>query len=211
MISEVLFLLLKKGAHREPVTITTNELAGEAGISQQSASRHLIALEKEEKIRRKGSTVSVTLEGVKEAREVYSELKNALGEKSKLVFSGKVVSGVQEGKYYLSFDQYANQIKEKLGFLPYPGTLNVRVPLDDIEKRLHLRNEKPIMVDGFQAEGRTFGSIACYPCKIDGVRGAIIFPERSHHGLDVIEIIAPVFLRKKLSLKDESKITVKVI
>ncbi|MEM3952216.1 MAG: DUF120 domain-containing protein [Nitrososphaerota archaeon] len=40
---------------------------------------------------------------------------------------------------------------------------------------------------------------------------AIIFAERTHYGKDVIEIIAPVYLRGKYGLRDGDKVFVKVI
>ena len=58
MISEIEFYLLKKGAHKEPKRITTNDIADETGISQQTASRKLIELEKDEMIERMGGSCS---------------------------------------------------------------------------------------------------------------------------------------------------------
>ena len=46
MLSEIVFFLLRQGAHREPKRITTNEVAQNISVSQQTASRKLINLEK---------------------------------------------------------------------------------------------------------------------------------------------------------------------
>ena len=46
---------------------------------------------------------------------------------------------------------------------------------------------------------------------ISGLPGAVIFPEMSVHGLQVIEVISPFNLRKKLSLSDGSKVTVEMV
>ena len=57
----------------------------------------------------------------------------------------------------------------------------------------------------------SFGKIDCYRCVIGGLPGAVIFPEMSVHGLQVIEVISPFNLRKKLSLVDGSKVSVEMI
>ena len=42
-------------------------------------------------------------------------------------FRRKIVSGMGEGAYYMSLKGYRNQFIEKLGYEPYPGTLNVKL------------------------------------------------------------------------------------
>ncbi|MCX6709786.1 MAG: DUF120 domain-containing protein, partial [Candidatus Woesearchaeota archaeon] len=45
----------------------------------------------------------------------------------------------------------------------------------------------------------------CYRARIDDVFGAVVIPESSKYeraGISAVEIIAPVFLRKKFFLKD---------
>lgn len=45
-------------------------------------------------------------------------------------FTGRVFSGVGEGSFYVSL--YSKKFLEKLGFRPYPGTLNLRL-VNDVE------------------------------------------------------------------------------
>ena len=40
---------------------------------------------------------------------------------------GEVSSGLGEGRYYISRKSYIIQFQEKLGFIPFLGTLNIRV------------------------------------------------------------------------------------
>lgn len=210
MMDEVILFLLRKEAHMEPLETTTTEIADALGISQQSASRKLILLEKEGKVKREGKLISVTGKGLREAESLYAALGAALEKKAKFKFHGKVTSGTRDGQYYLSLKKYREQIKEKLGFVPYAGTLNIRVPADEINMRLLLRGKKGEVIEGFGMGERTFGRIICYKCKLNGIGGAIIFPERSHHGLDVMEVIAPANLRKKLSLKEGDSVVCEV-
>jgi CTP-dependent riboflavin kinase len=39
----------------------------------------------------------------------------------------------------------------------------------------------------------------------------VVFPENSRHGLQVLEVISPFNLRKKLSLSDGSKLGVEIV
>ncbi|MEM4555116.1 MAG: DUF120 domain-containing protein [Candidatus Anstonellaceae archaeon] len=215
MISEILLYLLKKGAHREPQRITTGEIAQEIGISQQTASRKMIQLEQEGKIIRQNGMVAITPQAISQIRRAVAEINQSL-KGTTISFSGKVASGLGEGAYYMRQKGYLDQFIKKLCFKPYPGTLNVTIEGEDIEKRLHLREQKPIVIEGFRSrpkngETRTFGRIDAYRCSVSGLPGAIIFPERSLHGLRTLEVISPFNLRKKLNLADGSQITIEVV
>ena len=49
----------------------------------------------------------------------------------------------------------------------------------------------------------------CFPVLIGGrFRGAILVPLRTTHNLDVLELIAPEFLRENLKLKDGDTVEV---
>jgi riboflavin kinase, archaea type len=37
----------------------------------------------------------------------------------------KIASGLEQGQYFISRVGYSRQFVEKLGFVPFPGTLNV--------------------------------------------------------------------------------------
>ena len=68
-----------------------------------------------------------------------------------------------------------------------------------------------IEIKGFQNEDRTFGLVKCYPAFINNeVKGALVTALRSHYDASVLEIIAPVCLRKALCLKDGNKVKVEV-
>ncbi|MEM4348211.1 MAG: DUF120 domain-containing protein [Candidatus Anstonellaceae archaeon] len=214
-MSEVLLYLLKRGAHREPLRITTGEIAQAVGISQQTASRKMIQLEKEGQIVRQEGKVAITQKAIDQIRKAVAEINQSLRGTS-ITFSGKVASGLGEGAYYVTQKGYFNQFVKKLCFKPYPGTLNVTIEGEEIEKRLHLREQRPIVIEGFRGrpksgETRTFGRIDAYRCSIGGLPAAIIFPERSLHGLRTLEIISPFNLRKKLNLADGTPVTVEVV
>ncbi len=210
MISDIVFYLLKKGAHREPVRITTGEVAEHIDVSQQTASRKLIELERLGEITREGGKVFVTEKAIAQVRRLMKEVLGSL-EGSTMVFSGKVVAGLGEGAYYMGQKKYAEQFDKKLCFRPYPGTLNVSIGEEDIEKRLLLREQKPMVINGFTSAGRTFGKIEAYRSAIGGLPCAIIFPERSLHGLQMLEIVSAFNLRKKLALSDGAEVKIDVV
>ncbi|HXV45112.1 MAG TPA: DUF120 domain-containing protein, partial [Nitrososphaera sp.] len=123
--------LLAKGARHNFVEVTTTELGKGIGRSQQAASKHLLDLENSGYIERakKGQkfAVRVTDKGYSEIQSLFSSLRAAIESTPATIdFEGSVVSGMGEGAYYMSLEGYRKQFKQKLGYEPYPGTLNVR-------------------------------------------------------------------------------------
>ena len=207
-MDDLLLALVRKGAHLHPVRITTSELGQMLGMSQQNASRRISSLEKGGLIARTKDGISLTDAGAAEMREIYSGLREAF-EKKATEFSGVIVSGFGEGKYYLSFEEYKSQIKEKFGFSPYAGTLNVRLsPAQLAAKSAFLRNAEPVMINGFKKEGRNFGDLFAYSCLVDGTEAALIVPARTHHPPEIIELVAPANLKSALKKKDGESVKI---
>jgi riboflavin kinase len=204
-----LYSLLTLGGGKAPVKVSTTELSHALGGSQQSASRHLQLLEELGLVTRRidadGSIVTITEKGLSVLNEVLQELKVHLeGVGSEvLVFDGTVVSGLFEGAYYISREGYRSQIREKLGFDPFLGTLNVRVRPEDFDKRRRLERHPSAILDGFKDGERSFGDCKCYPLLInDEIKGALIVAERTIHDLSTMEIVSPVYLRRHFGLSD---------
>lgn len=127
-----------------------------------------------------------------------------------MLIRGKVISGKGEGKKYLSENRYAEQFEKYLSFIPFPGTLNLLVEEEDYGKFKILRKKRGIVIQGFKDEGREFGSVRCFECKVDSkVRGAVIIPEKSCYS-NIMEIISDRSLRHVLSLRDGDKIDILV-
>jgi riboflavin kinase len=217
-----IFTLLKlaeMGAHRRTAKISTEYLAEKLGTSQQTASRYLIELDSNGWIKRtmtpEGCLLKITDAGIKELKKLYSNLHFLMeaAYPPSITLEGVVFTGLGEGAYYISKERYRKQFMEKLGFEPYPGTLNLKLTTDyDVKTRSELEAYPAVEVEGFRNEDRTFGSVKCYPVIIENkVKGALILALRSHYDTSVIEIIAPVFLRKQLKLKDGHKVKVEVL
>ncbi|MFA6329035.1 MAG: DUF120 domain-containing protein, partial [Candidatus Micrarchaeia archaeon] len=190
--------------------ITTGEIAEGIGVSQQTASRKLIALEREGAVVREGGAISLTPKAVSRVRAFVSAILSSLQGEA-MSFSGTVSSGIGKGARFVSQKEYMESFKRLLDFFPFAGTLNVKIEGGDIEKRITLREQPPIRVPGFAKGKVSFGKIDCYRCVIGGLPCAVIFPEMSVHGLQVLEVISPFNLRKKLSLSDGSKVSVEMV
>jgi riboflavin kinase len=217
-----LFILLKlaeMGAHKRTAKISTEYLAEKLGSSQQTASRYLIELDSKGWIKRtitpEGCLIKITDAGLKELKKLYSNLRFIMEAvyPPSITLEGVVFTGLGEGAYYISKEPYRKQFIEKLGFDPYPGTLNLKLTTDyDVKTRSELEAYPAIEIKGFRNENRTFGAVKCYPAIIENkVKGALVLALRSHYDASVIEVIAPVFLRKYFKLKDGHKVKVEVL
>lgn len=202
------------GAHQKPLELSSIQFGAYLDSSQQTASRKLKALEEENLISRQflpdGQVISITKNGIdilqKELND-YNEIFSGNGNIK--ILSGKLITGLGEGQYYISLEGYRTQFREKLGFDPYPGTLNVKLDAKSIDIRKKITEN--IRITGFTDQNRTFGKGTCFRIRISDIDGAVITPERTHYPEDIIEIIAPVNLRDHLDIKDGNKINVEVI
>lgn len=207
-------IALRGGLH-DPVFLNSQSLGGELGISPQTASRRLKSLEQQDLIKRTliadGQQVTVSEQGEATLRNEYCDYYRLFGGKEKQYqFPGIVESGLGEGAYYMSLRQYMQQFEKILGFAPYPGTLNLRLSPVAIQRRKRLTIADWYLVEGFESEGRTFGQVRCLPCMIGEIPCGIVVPGRSHYPEALVEVIAPVGLRRELNLKDGDEVLIEV-
>ena len=74
-----------------------------------------------------------------------------------------------------------------------------------------MSNTDGVIIEGFTDKKRTYGNVICYPSVINSnIQGSVILIERTHHDSSVIELISPIFLRKKLKLKDGDEVKVNI-
>lgn len=211
----IILHLAERGALVGGVGISTVKLAGELGISQQTISRLLIELEREGLVERRISgrrtTVRLTDRALDLLLALHARLRRIIEKPSEIVITGRVFTGLGEGAYYTQIPYYVRQFEEKLGFRPYPGTLNLRlISKDDLLKRALIERAAGIEIEGFSDGRRSYCGARCIKAWIDGEEVAIIFIERTHHPRDVIEIMAPLCLRERFGLKDGDVVSVKV-
>lgn len=201
------------GGTRSLISISSSELAEYMKISQQSASRFILELLKGGYIIRqmngRKQDISITEKGMALLVKEYTDLSVLLEKPIKMKLQGNVQSGLGEGRYYISRKGYIIQFQEKLGFIPYLGTLNLRIkPGSELSLR-KLRSMDGIHIDGFVTDDRTYGPVKAFTGKIGGIKCAIIFPERSVYS-DVLEVISVDYLRESLDIKDGDELLVEV-
>lgn len=120
---------------------------------------------------------------------------------------GKVFSGSGEGAKFVSLTWVRKQITEKLGFEPYPGTLNIRLTGDYINLRKRLKNVKSIEITSRE----NFCRGICFKAFLmDNLECAVVIPEIANYPEDIMEILAPINLREKFQLKDGDTVKVKI-
>lgn len=211
-----LYALARTGAMHQRRLLTTRQLGQLLGVSQQTASRrvtHCVDMGYLSRIHTaNGITVQLTEKGRNELLQVFNGLEVAITPTvEEIIIQGQVMDGLGEGAYYV--DVYSSRFKEALGFSPFSGTLNVRVSDEESRKAVgRMKDSPPLVVKGFNLDGRTFGDVICYRVKInEKAEGAIVIAQRTHHSQDTLEVISPVNLRKKLNLGSNDTIVLRFV
>jgi riboflavin kinase len=209
--------LIAKGAKNNFIPITTESLGKSIKKSQQAASKHLVELEKDGFIERimngRKVSVKITPKGYSEMVKLSYLLKSSLDSFPSFVeLEGILVSGMGEGAYYMSLKGYTKQFKSKLGYVPFPGTLNVKLQEKKyIDAMQQFTTLDGILIDGFSDNKRTYGWVKCFQATLnDKIDCQLIILERSHHDASIIELISKVCIRKAAKLNDGSKLTIKI-
>jgi len=123
-----------------------------------------------------------------------------------IIFNGRVFSGTGNGKKFIDLPWVKRQIEEKIGFSPYSGTLNIYLTKEAIKKKILLENVKEIEITpelGYYP-GKLFRAYIIY------LECAVVIPKVPTYPSNVLEVIAPVYLRRELKLVDDSLVTVTV-
>ena len=134
----------------------------------------------------------------------------------KRVLKGKVVSGANKAAFFTQLDWVLEQCSEKLGFKPFPGTLNIEIlpeSLLDVESIQEEKGIELIPPDPDDSNDPTFCTAQVLPVSIKEVDAAIIIPSEKVrvHDKNIIEVIAPMSLKDALKIDDGDtvKLTIK--
>ena len=108
---------------------------------------------------------------------------------------------------------YSDRFEKALGFKPFSGTLNVKIKDERARKAFaRMKQTPPLIVPGFTKEGRTLGDVVCYHVLINQkVEGAVVIAQRTHHGQNILEVVSPFNLRRRLKLKDDDTVMLTLI
>ncbi|HJM67153.1 MAG TPA: DUF120 domain-containing protein [Candidatus Thalassarchaeaceae archaeon] len=153
--------------------------------------------------------------------------------------SGKVTSGLGRAAVFMSQPHYQDQFRKIIGATAWPGTLNVHVENNDLSNYIALRQKAGIdtldldpkfmetvstidttiiesfRIRGFLREGRSFGGATAFQAEISAnesetISCAILIPDLTRH-VEVIEVIADVFLRESLDIEDGSIVNLNLL
>jgi hypothetical protein len=117
---------------------------------------------------------------------------------------GIVRSGQSQGSPFTQLDWVRRQFRDKLGFDPYPGTLNLHV--QDRIALAAVRAQPPIVIEPGQAG---YCAAHVYRARVNGqVTAAWIIPVVPDYADDVVELMASVSLRGALNLKDGDSVEI---
>lgn len=205
----VLKTLAMLGAIDDHVVLSSRELGEALRTTQQTASHRILDLLKRGYLtRRVGARkqgLMLTSKGADVLRQEHADYMRIFEYTKELEVRGTLISGIGEGKYYIGLPEYKKQFREKLWFVPFPGTLNVKLAGGDLSKLNILREAEGIEISGFQRDGRTFGPGKCFLATVNGEECAVVIPQRTHH-TDILEVISKHFLRDLLGLRDGDEV-----
>jgi CTP-dependent riboflavin kinase len=128
--------------------------------------------------------------------------------------SGIIRSGLGEGSAFMSLDWVRQILRERLGFAPYPATLNLRLESEEeIARWAEIRAGSGGL--SIPPPRPSFCESRCWHVVITGakdhgdvnVHGAVLFPLVDDYPEDKVEIVAPVSLKDSLGARDGDRLT----
>ncbi len=124
---------------------------------------------------------------------------------STLSLEGVLKCGLGEGAGFVALDWVSRQLADKLGFDPFPGTLNLALQGGEWDAMRDALQAAPgIAIDPPPG----FCAAKCFRVRIDDrIEGAAILPEIDDYPRDKLELVAPVGVRSALALGDGDTVT----
>jgi CTP-dependent riboflavin kinase len=132
--------------------------------------------------------------------------------------TGIIFSDSGQASSFMALDWVQEALRQSLGFVPFPATLNVRPKApQDTQIWLAVRNGSwgvslPAPPDGYC-------SARLYRVEIQGpddranakVKGAILLPDVANYPQEKIEIVAPVRLKETFGVEDGDQLTLEFV
>ncbi|MDR0318976.1 MAG: CTP-dependent riboflavin kinase [Nitrososphaerota archaeon] len=121
-------------------------------------------------------------------------------------FDGTVNTGQGNGKFFVKLPWVTRQLTSLFGFIPYLGTLNLRLTPESTKRRTYLTQQNGILIK--PENGYLSGYL--YKATISNTDCYVVLPDVPNYPKDLLEIIAAKNLRDLLNVKDGDKIVVMV-
>ena len=130
--------------------------------------------------------------------------------KTEVKIKGALTAGMGQGVFFTRLDWVQEQCRDKLGFIPYGGTLNIVVDKDSLQAAKTLRNETGVDIIATTPD---YCPARAVPIEIGGQKAAVILPDAAGytvdiHGPETLEIIAPIRLKDALKIRDGDEVTI---
>lgn len=121
--------------------------------------------------------------------------------------TGIIFSDLGQAASFMAIEWVQAALKQRLGFAPFPATLNVR-PKDRADTQMWQRVQEESTGMSLASTADGFCSARLYPIELlgqdtaDKLPGAILLPEVPNYPKDKIEIIAPVRVKEYFNICD---------
>lgn len=125
-----------------------------------------------------------------------------------VILEGRLCSGLGDGAGFTSLDWVEHQFHHKLGFWPYPGTVNLKLAGRDWHAARDAMKAAPgIAIDPLPG----FCAAKCFTVLLEGrVAGAAILPDIPDYPADKLEIVCPIAVRQELQLQDGDRVSLRL-
>ncbi|MGH7832692.1 MAG: DUF120 domain-containing protein [Candidatus Binatia bacterium] len=126
--------------------------------------------------------------------------------------TGVVFSDLGQAASFMLLDWVQEALRERLGFAPYPATLNLRLQSPEEMQAWQQIKKEETGID-VPATGAAFCRASLYPVSVaspllrDKVDGAILLPHVEGYPPDKVEVVAAMRLKERLKVHDGDLLT----
>jgi CTP-dependent riboflavin kinase len=125
--------------------------------------------------------------------------------------AGRLTTGIGQGKHFTTLIWVRQQFMDKLGFDPFPGTINLIVgDSESMEVWNRLKATPGVRINN-PSDGPHDCDARCYPVSIEGqIDGAIVLPEVEGYSPAQVEVIAKNGVREVLRVEDGDSLRLQI-
>jgi len=109
----------------------------------------------------------------------------------------------------MAIDWVRDGLARIVGFVPYPGTLNLALLADDVATWRHVRARATLALAS--PSPGTCGARVVRAVIVPDVPAAIVVPDITEHPDHVIEVVAPTHVRTQLGVADGDMLTLTIV
>ena len=131
--------------------------------------------------------------------------------------TGTVCSGLGEGSAFMSLSWVQRSLGERLGFAPYPATLNLRLDSEEEVARWKEIRARLACVR-IPPPDPSFCAARCWHARVKAtagegaeLSGAVLLPLLEDYPADKVEFIAPVRVKDSLGARDGDRLTLEFL